>query len=161
MGAPCLKPSSRRHDPLYKRATAPFLYTHPIPHSTIVHFSAKSKGARLSTPPDCDHHEVDSFTKNYYSVAAMLVNVHTFFSYMSAYVLSMSNKITALSQDQSSPALTQILPMAKEVSLVVKQHICSLQHTVSYTSRSLTNSIVQRLASTSLPPPLVPLYCLS
>lgn len=98
-------------------------------------------------PPDRDQKKVDAFTKKNYSVAAMLARIYTYLSYMSAYVLSMSTRISDLCQDQasSSSSLSKILPLANEVSLVSKQHICTLHHAVSYTSPALANGIAQRV----------------
>lgn len=69
----------------------------------------------------------------------------------------MPTRIVDFSQDHASHALTQILPVAIKVSSGAKQQqICSLQHAISYTSRSLANSIAQTwhdwLASASLQP---------
>lgn len=150
-----VNPSSRRHYAMYKvdRSSVPFLFSHPPPNSMIVHSSAKSKGFRSSVLPDHDHRKADAFARKNYSVAVMLAWIYTYLPYMSAYVLSMFNKISDLSQDQapstaasSSSVLSQILPVATEVFLVSKQQICTLRHAVSYISCSssfpLLNSVM-------------------
>lgn len=109
-----INPSSTSSMALYKvdKASAKFLFLHPVPSSMIVHSSAKSKGAKPSLPPDHNSCKVVSFAHKNYSVAAMLARIHTYLSYISGYVLSMSNKISDFSQDSIIAPLAEILALA-------------------------------------------------